>query len=182
MGQIQSGINQLITTAGVMAHLSPTLRAKAETREATEKAERKAAIQQEAFDTTFAEGAQITEKIEGLEEKVETEKSIFKKLEAQKDLRKAKEERQTNYDISADITKQQVETAQELFDLDPTKESYTNLSAAKQEAKRYHAAAEGNRMVDREEAMKKMQKKGMDKVKQNKVFSDLVETLKKEGY
>ena len=30
--------------------------------------------------------------------------------------------------------------------------------------------------------LEKMQKKGMDKVKQNKVFGDLVETLKKEGY
>lgn len=182
MGQIQSGINQLLTTAGVMAHLSPTLRAKAETREATQKAERKAAIQQEAFDTTFAEGAQITEKIAGLETKLQTEENPISKLRAQSDLRKAKEERQTNYDISADITQQQVETAQELFDLDPTKESYENLSEAKQEAKRYHEAAEGNRMVDREEAMKKMQKKGMNKVKQNKVFGDLVETLKKEGY
>lgn len=185
MGQIQSGINQLITTAGVMAHLSPGLRAKAETREATQKAERKAAIQQEAFDTTFAEGAQIGEKIEGLETKIETEKNPIEKLKAQSGLRKAKEERQTNYDITADITQQKVATAQELFDLDPTKESYANLVSAKQDAKLYHAAAEGNRMVDREEAMRKMQEKAKNKIKQNYSFQDLINDVSKaerEGY
>ena len=182
MGQIQSGINQLLTTAGVMAHLSPTLRAKAEAKEATQKAERKATIQQEAFDTAFSEGVQIYEKIEGLETKLQTEGDPISKLRAQSDLRKAKEDRQTNYDITADITKNRAETAQELFDLDPTAESYANLTSAKQDAKLYHDAAEGNRMIDREEAMKKMQNKGMNKVKQNKVFNDLVEMLKKEGY
>lgn len=185
MGQIQSGINQLIGQVGVLAHLSPGLRAKAEAREATRKAEKKAAIQQEAFDTTFAEGVQIGEKIEGLETQLETEGDPISKLRAQGDLRKAKEERQTNYDISADITQQKVETAQELFDLKPTKESYANLASAKRDAKLYSAAAEGNRMIDREEAMRKMREKGMNKVKQNYSFQDLINDVSKaerEGY
>ena len=185
MAGIQAGINQLIGQVGVLAHLSPTLRAKAEDRAATQKAERKAAIQQEGFDTAFAEGAQIGEKIEELETQAETEANPIEKLRVQGDLRKAKEERQTNYDVTADITKQRVETAQELFDLKPTKESYANLASAKQDAKLYHAAAEGNRMVDREEAMRKMREKGMNKVKQKYSFQDLINDVSKaeqEGY
>ena len=185
MARIQAGINQLLTTAGVFANLSPTLRAKAETRAATQKAERKAAIQQEAFDTAFSEGVQIREKIEGLEEKLETDTNPIHKMMAQSNLRKAKEERQTNYDVTADVTEQRAATAQELFDLKPTKESYANLASAKRDAKLYSAAAEGNRMIDREEAMRKMQKKGMDKVKQKYSFQDLINDVSKaeqEGY
>lgn len=185
MAGIQAGINQLLTTAGVFANLSPGLRAKAETRTATQKAERKAAVQQEAFDTAFAEGVQITENIEGLENKIETEGNPVTKLRAQGDLRKAKEERQTNYDITADITQQRVSTAQELFDLDPTKKSYANLSSAKQDAKLYQAAAEGSRIKDRAEAMRKMAQKGQESVKQKYSFKQLIEDIAKaerEGY
>lgn len=179
---IQQGINQLLSGFGTLAMLSPGLRARAETRAATQKAERKAAIQQESFDTAFAEGAQNTETIEKLEEKLETETNPIEKMKTKTALREAKEAEQINYDLTADITKQRAETARELFDLDPTEKTYENLKSAMKDERLYSAAAEGNRMINRQEAMRKMQDKGMSKVKQNKAFTDLVGSLRKEGY
>lgn len=82
MGAIQSGINQLLTTAGVMAHLSPGLRAKAETQ---------------------AKLANLRKQEEAATAARETTPNLTEKLKYQEDL--------------ADIKKQ-------IFEADPTKESY----------------------------------------------------------
>ena len=76
MGQIQSGINQLFTTVGVMARLSPDLVAKAEKRAALKDLDRKTAVATEQQALTRAESTKAfreavnlePEKFEGLSE------------------------------------------------------------------------------------------------------------------
>lgn len=68
------------------------------------------------------------------------------------------------------IAKEKVAAAEELFKIDPTKERYEKASRLRDE------------LNSMEEIMSKLKGKGMGQVKQNTAFTDLIDTLRKEGY
>ena len=68
------------------------------------------------------------------------------------------------------IAKEKVAAAEELFKIDPTKERYEKASKLK------------NELNSMEDIMSMLRSKGMDKVKQNTTFTDLIDSLRKEGY
>lgn len=116
MGQIQSGINQIIGQAGALAHLSPEWRAKAEKRAALKDIgarEKNLAKSRESV----LESAKA-----GLGEYIK-EKDPIKEQELAKGLK---------YDFEqSDIMRaQSLKLAQEKYNLDPTSENYEALKTA----------------------------------------------------
>lgn len=142
MAGIQAGINQLLTTAGVFANLSPELRAKAEKR---------------------AKIGELTRKSETVSEagKIIAE-DVSSKLGTPEFLDTA--------EPSLAIAKEKVAAAEELFKIDPTKARYEKATKLREQ------------LTSMENVMSMLKGKGQEQVKQNTAFSDLIESLRKEGY
>lgn len=184
MGAIQSGINQLLTTAGFMAGLSPELKKFREIQDIKGKSK----VLQEQTDIAAKKEMQSREELENISARVENApegplKRIYEMSE-----QSAADEVQRNLEAQVPISEAQTETARQLFELKPTKETFEDYMSQKslteyvQGAPSYFREQRKEQLINREEVMRKMQDKGMNKVKQNQVFNDLIETLKKEGY
>lgn len=104
MGQIQQGINQLFTTAGFMAGLSPELRARAEKQ------------------AKIAELERQTKDIKAAGEVIA--KDVASKV--------GKPEFMKTAEPSLAITKEGVSKAEQLFKLDPTEERYQKVQKLKE--------------------------------------------------
>lgn len=189
---IQQGINQLLSLAGTAAMLSPQLRAKAETRAATQAAERKAATLNKAMEITEAKQSTLMEDLLSRTKEVEEEIAA-----GNRDYGKeqgeyyASEAAIKNFETQAATTAKQAEIAEQLFELDPTSANYESLvrhkSTAEYKAKMPELlrSMQDYRMSSREEAMRKMQQKGTDQVKQKHMFQSLVDSLseaERSGY
>lgn len=184
MGAIQSGINQLLTTAGFMAGLSPELKKFREIQELKGKSK----VLQEQTDIAGEKEMQERRALENIGTKLEgkpegTERRLLEMIESS-----AAESVERSLEAQVPISEAQTETAKKLFELKPTKETFEEYMAQRGQtdfvkgAPSYFREQRKEQLINREEAMRKMQDKGMNKVKQNQVFSDLIETLKKEGY
>lgn len=122
MGQIQSGINQIVGQFGVLAHLSPELRAKAEKRAALKDIsakEKNLEKSREAIKTSAKAG--LTEYLK--EKNPEKEQELAHKLKY-------------DFEKSDDLRAKSLELAQEKYDLDPTSENYDALKKASFEQSR----------------------------------------------
>ena len=180
MGQIQSGINQLFTTVGVMARLSPDLVAKAEKRAALKDLDRKTAVATEQQALTRAESTKAfreavnlePEKFEGLSE---AEQNL--KLDAAQGMANQKNE-------EALLAQENViEIANRRWELDPTIE---NLKA-KMRAQVMTKGIQGERAVMdvKFNALRNMVEKGRAQLEQKYSFQDLIDDISKaerEGY
>lgn len=208
MGQIQNGINQLIGQVGVLAHLSPGLRAKAETREATHKLQR-----EEEKISKFAE-----EHVKSLDAHSERMKALdpgWEKLQkgmetpgAMDDpaMREALKEfggeltKATNKEL--DVGEAEIALGENLNDrlvanlrqqaeLNPSKDTYDKLRKAleaKSRTGRIHQDASENIGIQRnsmQTIMDVLAQKGQEQVKQKYSFQDLINDVSKaerEGY
>lgn len=124
MGQIQSGINQIVGQAGALAHLSPEFRAKAEKRAALKDIgarEQSLAKSREAVRVSAKAGLS-----EYLKEKNPTEEQMQKL--------------KYDFEQSDKMREQALKLAQEKFDLDPTSENYEALKTASFEQSRVEKA------------------------------------------
>jgi len=184
MAGIQSGINQLLTTAGFMAGLSPDLKKFKEIRGLEEKSR----VLQEQTDIAGEKESAEREALEELSTKLEgkpegPEKRLLELLESG-----AAEGVEASLEAQVPISEAQTETARQLFELNPTKKTFEDYTSQKrltkfvQDAPSYFKEERREQLLNREEAMRKMQDKGMNKVKQNKAFTNLIDSLRKEGY
>lgn len=105
MGQIQSGINQIIGQIGVLSHLNPKFRAEAEKKAKIEELTKKANAASEAGKIIAAD---VSSKL-GTPEFLETAEPTLA------------------------IAREKVSAAEELFKIDPTKERYEKASMLKKE-------------------------------------------------
>lgn len=168
MGQIQQGINQLFTTAGFMAGLSPELKKFRQIQELKGKSK----VLQEQADIAGEKEMQERQALENIGTKLEgkpegPEKRLLEMIESS-----AAEGVERSLEAQIPISEAQTETAKELFELKPTKQTFEDYMAQKGQtefvkgAPSYFKQQRQEQLVNREEAMRKMQNKGMDKVQQ----------------
>lgn len=161
MGAIQSGINQLLTTAGVMAHLSPGLRAAAEKQNKLDDL-REQAAGFSAAGKKATESAKATIK-EAMDEPDENEQLKLRET-AHRDLAE-----------SMDFVKRKEAIAKEMFEIEPSEESYG----------KYKQIREGNIEINKEfakmqESLDRMRQKGQAKVEQRAKRRDFMKALGSE--
>lgn len=158
MGQIQSGINQIIGQVGLMAHLSPELNAKA-----TKRAQI-ADLQEKIQGTAGTTQALNDELLKGdmLKKAFTGDKAAISKLD-------------THMDVSLEEGAKGLALARESFDLEPTRENLQGYIEAKEA---YGSMEEfiGNL---------RMQIKGQQQIKQKHMFQQLVDEIaeaERNGY
>ena len=184
MAGIQQGINQLLTTAGFMAGLSPELKKFRE----IQALKGKSKVLQEQTDIAGEKEMQERQALENIGTKLEgkpegTERRLLEMIESS-----AAEGVERSLEAQVPISEAQTETARQLFELKPTKETFEDYMAQMGQtdfvkgAPSYFREQRREQLLNREAAMRKMQDKGMSKVKQNTAFTDLIDSLRKEGY
>lgn len=168
MGQIQQGINQFFTTAGFMAGLSPELKKFRQVQELKGKSK----VLQEQADVAGEKEMQERQAFEELGTKLEgmpegPKRRVFEAIESN-----AAEGVQRSLEAQIPISEAQTETAKELFELKPSKQTFEDYMTQKGQAEFVKDAPSNfkrqreEQLITREEAMRKLQNKGMDKVQQ----------------
>jgi hypothetical protein len=159
MGAIQSGINQLLTTAGVMAHLSPGLRAAAEKQNKLDDLRSQAA----GFSAAGKEAALSANKtIEEAKNELDPEKKLKLRETAHRDLAE-----------SMDFVKRKEAIAKEMFETDPSEESYAKYKKIR-EGIETELTPQFKKM---QESLDRMREKGQAKVEQRAKRRDFMKAL-----
>lgn len=162
MGAIQSGINQLFTTAGVMAHLSPGLRAAAE--------------KQNKLDDLRQQGAGFSA---AGKEAAKSAKATIKEAMDEPDEKTQLKLRETAHrDLaeSMDFVKRKEAIAKEMFEIEPSEESYAKYKKIR-EGIETELTPEFKRM---QESLDRMRQKGKAKVEQRAKRRDFMKALGSE--
>ena len=180
MGQIQSGINQIIGQFGLMARLSPELSAKAEKRAALKDLDRKTEVATEQQVLTRKKSTKAFE--ETLKLKPEQFEGLNKE---EQDLMLKAHQGMANQKNEEALLAQETmaELASKRWDLDPTEKNLRAKMMAQVTAK----GIQGERAVmDKKfEALRSLLEKGRAQIEQKYSFQDLINDVSKaerEGY
>lgn len=208
MGAIQSGINQLLTTAGVMARLSPELSAKAEDRAVTSKLQREekkiSKFTEEHVKSLDAHSERMNALDPGwekLQKDMETPGAMDDPTmrEAMKNfgekLTKATNEEldtgEAEIALGENLNDRLVANLRQQAELNPSKDTYDKLRkalGAKSRLGRIHQGMSENIDTQRnsmQTIMDILAQKGQEQVKQKYTFKDLIDDISKaerEGY
>lgn len=208
MGQIQSGINQLIGQVGVLAHLSPELRARAEDRAATHKLQREEKKISEFASKHVDSLGEHTKRMEALDpgwDKLqkgmetpgamddptvrEAMKGFAKKLTDATN--KELDTGEAEIALGENLNDRLIANLRQQAELNPSKDTYDKLREAlrvKSSTGRLHQGMSENIGVQRKSIqtiMDVLAQKGQEQVKQNYSFQDLINDVSKaerEGY
>ena len=162
MGAIQSGINQLFTTAGVMARLSPELSAAAEKRAKIDDLRNQAA--------GFSAAGKVAAKSakETIDEALNTPNS--------EEQLKLRETAHRDLAESMDFVERKENIAKEMFEIDPSEESYAKYKNIREKNKT-ELTPEFKKM---QESLDRMRQKGKAKVEQRAKRRDFMKALGSE--